>query len=310
MKPRSLGIGLAALLAVQLAAAPAHAKSPAGEGYDMPVEGLLLEGIGWDPKRDTFYVSGVNDGGVIYRGRIGEETLERWLPGGADGRTTARGIDVDDHGRLFVAGGPTGRVWIFSSDGQPLATFAAPAGTFFNDVAIGQDGAAYFTDSNEPKIWRVAQGSGGAWTATLWLDAGATIPVVLPGFNLGGIVATPDGRWLLVSQGTTGRLWRIDLATKEVVQVDLGATTIVNADGIVLRGHSLWVVQNFSRRITELSLDGDWTTGSVKSVTTTPASRTFTTAKIAKGRLLVVDAQFGQPAPFAAQDRVVEMKVP
>ena len=36
----------------------------------------------------------------------------------------------------------------------------------------------------------------------------------------------------------------------------------------------------------------------------------FTTAKIAHGRLLAVDSQFGFPGPYAAQDRVVELKVP
>ncbi len=175
---------------------------------------------------------------------------------------------------------------------------------------MAPDGAAYFTDSNQPRIWRVAQGTGGAWQASLWLDATGTIPVVLPGFNLGGIVATPNGRFLLVAQGTTGRLWRIDLATKEVVPVDLGPASIVNADGIVLRGHTLWVVQNFSRQISELALDGNWDSGKLVSVTPTPANRTFTTAKIAKGRLLIVDSQFGFAAPFAAEDRVVVMPLP
>lgn len=229
-------------------------------------------------------MSGVNDGGRIYRGRIGEEALEVWQPGGVDGRTTARGIDVDGAGRVFVAGAPSGRLWVISADGATLAALATPAGTFLNDVAVGADGAAYFTDSNQASIWRVAQGTGGAWLASLWLDASATIPVVLPGFNLGGIVATPNGRYLLVSQGTTGRLWRIDLATKEILQVDLGGASIVNADGIVLRGHTLWVVQNFSRQITELALDGHGSEARVVSVTPTPAHRTFTTAKIAKDR--------------------------
>ncbi|MDH5539994.1 MAG: hypothetical protein OEY03_11380, partial [Rhizobacter sp.] len=145
---------------------------------------------------------------------------------------------------------------------------------------------------------------------SLWLDASGTIPVVLPGFNLGGIVATPNGRYLLVAQGTTGRLWRVDLATREITQVDLGPASIVNADGIVLRGHTLWVVQNFVRQISELALDGDWASGRLVAVTPTAANRTFTTAKIAKGRLLMVDSQFGFAPPFAAQDRVVVTKLP
>ncbi len=306
-----LGLALgAALAAPQIQAQPEHAGNPSSFGYDLPAAGILLEGIGYDKQRETFYVSGVNDGGRIYRGRINEEALEVWLPGGVDGRTTARGIDVDDMGRVYIAGGPSGRLWVISPGGATLASLSTPAGSFLNDVWVAPDGAAYFTDSNQPRIWRVAQGTGGVWQASLWLDAAATIPVVLPGFNLGGIVATPNGRFLLVAQGTTGRLWRIDLATKEVIEVDLGSTSLVNADGIVLRGHTLWVVQNFTRQISELRLDGDWASGKLVSVTATPANRTFTTGKIAKGRLLMVDSQFGFAPPFAAQDRVVVTKLP
>lgn len=307
----TLGLALTLALIAPLAPAQATQADRGGDaGYHLPAAGILLEGIGYDPQRDVFYVSGVNDGGRIYRGRIGEATLEVWQPGGVNGRTTARGIDVDAAGRVFVAGGPSGRLWVLSPEGATLASLATPAGTFLNDVAVGVDGAAYFTDSNEARIWRVAPGANGAWQATLWLDAGATIPVVLPGFNLGGIVATPDGRYLLVAQGTTGRLWRIELATKEVTPVDLGAASIVNADGLVLRGHSLWVVQNFTRQISELALDGLWSSARVVGVTQTSPQRTFTTAKIAKGRLLVVDSQFGLPAPFAAEHRVVVRKLP
>ena len=306
---------IALAMSSALAAPSTHAQPDAlrhlsSFGYDLPATGILLEGIGYDKQRETFYVSGVNDGGRIYRGRIGEEALEVWLPGGVDGRTTARGIDVDDMGRVFIAGGPSGRLWVISPDGATQASLATPAGTFLNDVWVAPDGAAYFTDSNQPRIWRVAQGSGGTWQATLWLDATGTIPIVLPGFNLGGIVATPNGRFLLVAQGTTGRLWRIDLATKEVIQVDLGSASVVNADGIVVRGHRLWVVQNFTRQISELKLDGDWASGELVSVTPTPANRTFTTAKIARGRLLIVDSQFGFAPPFAAQDRVLVTNMP
>lgn len=300
----------AACLALCLTASAPYVLARADVGYDLPATGILLEGIGYDVQRETFYVSGVNDGGRIYRGRVGEKSLEVWQPGGVDGRTTARWIDVDNAGRVFVAGGPSGWLWVISASGATLASLATPTGTFLNDVVMGTDGAAYFTDSNQPRIWRVAQGAGGAWQVTLWLDAAATVPVVLPGFNLGGIVATPNGRYLLVSQGTTGRLWRVDTTTKEIAAVDLGGASILNADGIVLRGHTMWVVQNFSRQITELKLEGQWDTARVVSLTPTPATRTFTTAKIANGRLLLVDGQFGFAPPFAAEDRIVVRKLP
>jgi hypothetical protein len=74
----------------------------------------------------------------------------------------------------------------------------------------------------------------------------------------------------------------------------------------VLRGHRLYVVQNFSRQITKLRLSGNWRYAEVSDVLATPADRTFTTAKIARGQLLLVDSKFGfPPAAAVAEDRVV-----
>jgi len=94
-------------------------------------------------------VSGVNGGGRIYRSHIGEKALEVWQPGGVDGRTTARGIDVDSAGRVFVAGGPGGRLWVFSAEGARLAALATAADTFLNDVAEGV-GRAHERDARAP----------------------------------------------------------------------------------------------------------------------------------------------------------------
>ncbi len=172
------------------------------------------------------------------------------------------------------------------------------------------DGSVLVTDSSLPKIWRVAHGTGG-WTIPEWLDVSATVPYTpsLADFDLGGIVTTANGRYLLVGQGTTGQVWRIDLRTKAVREVDLGGAKVVNADGLVLRGDSLWVVQNFSRQISRFHLSSDASSARLVEVTPTPADRTFTTAKLARGRLLAVDSHFGFPAASApAADRVVSLK--
>jgi Cu-Zn family superoxide dismutase len=181
------------------------------------------------------------------------------------------------------------------------------AGSFLNDVWVGRDGAAYVTDSSLPRIWRVTQ-RGGDWVIELWRDVSDSITYTpsLTDFDLGGIVGTPNGRYLLTTQGTTGQLWRIDLATKAITEVEVNGSPLVNADGIVLRGHHLYVVQNFSRQITTLRLSGDWTSAEVGDVLPTPADRTSTTAKIARGQLLVVDSKFGfPPAAAIGDDRVI-----
>jgi sugar lactone lactonase YvrE len=284
----------------------AAGQSQRDEAYDLPEAGVFLEGIGVDQRRGVFYVSATNRDGTIYRGELGQQQLEVWV--GPRAGDNGRGIDVDDAGRVYVAGGPSAEVRVFDAAGTLLAELpTGQAGSFLNDIWVGKDGAAYVTDSSLPRIWRVTQ-QGGEWVIELWRDVSDTITYTpsLTDFDLGGVVGTPDGRYLLTTQGTTGQLWRIDLATKSIIQVDLNRSLLVNADGIVLRGHDLYVVQNFSRQITKLRLSGDWSGGEARDVLPTPANRTFTTAKIARGQLLAVDSKFGfPPAAAVAADRVV-----
>lgn len=304
MSPRPL-LAAAAAAALLLSLAPAAQAKPAA--YDLPQSGVLLEGIGLAGDGRTFYVSGVNDGGNVYRGEVGEEDLELWYDGTG---TTGRGIDVDGAGRVFVAGGPTGTVRIFDSSGVLLATVANnTTGSFLNDLWVGPDGSVYVTDSSLPMIWRITDGAAG-WKLEPWLDVSPTIAYTpsTADFDLGGIVTTRDDDYLLTSQGTTGKLWRIDLSTRAIVEVDLEGASIPNADGIVLKGKKLWVVQNFTRQVSMFKLDSDTESARLKRVQRTPADRTLTTAKLTRGRLLAVDSQFGFPPALApAEDRVIPL---
>jgi Cu-Zn family superoxide dismutase len=293
-----------------LAAAPAGGAPRGDRDADLPQAGVFLEGIGVDDRAGVFYVSATNQDGTIYRGRTrnGDQVLEVWQPPRAG--DNGRGIDVDHAGRVYVAGGPTAEVRVFSRDGALLAELpTGAAGSFLNDVWVGPDGAAYVTDSSLPVIWRVSSERRG-WRLERWLDVSPKITYtpVLTDFDLGGIVSTNDRRYLLTTQGTTGRLWRIDLRTRAIAEVDLGGVRLVNADGIVLRGRTLWVVQNFSRQISKLKLRDRFERAIVKEVLPTPDDRTFTTAKRVGGRLLVVDSKFGfPPAAAVAENRVVSL---
>src|SRR3954447_238595 len=228
-----------ATAAVLLGGGHAYAGPPdRDQGADLPQAGVFLEGIGGDERAGVFYVSATNQSGALYRGSIrrGDQVLELWQPP----RTgdNGRGIDVDDSGRVYVAGGPAAEVRVFSRGGDLLAELpTGAAGSFLNDVWVGPDGAAYVTDSVLPVIWRVAKRRG-EWRITRWLDVSPPIAYTpsVTDFDLGGIVATANGRFLLTAQGTTGQLWRIGLRTRRVTEVDLGGATLVNADGLVLRG--------------------------------------------------------------------------
>ena len=269
-------------------------------GDPVDAGGSKFEGIGVDRRTGTFYVSEVT-GGEIHRGRLDDEQAQEWLAGdGTDGRWTARGITTDRHGRVYVAGGPNGidhrgapDLWVYDRSGRLLSALSVEtADAFVNDVTIGPDGAAYLTNSNDPQVFRLAE-EDGRWQVDTFVDATGTIER-RQGFNLGGIVVSPDREALVVAQGNTGRLWRVDLDSREVSALDTGDAGLVNADGLVRRGHTLWVVRNFSRRLTTLGLDHEARSARLVDDRATDPDRVLTTAKLAGGRLLAVDSHFDE----------------
>ena len=321
-------VGLALLCAGVVVTPPAAADGWRGGNrlpdlYELPGQsaGSTFEGIGLDPLRGVFYVSEVT-GGEISRGRLKDPDARDWLGGnGTDGRVTARGVTVDRLGRVYIAGGPNRTsdptrpdrpdLWVYAPSGRLLAALQVPAaGAFLNDVAIGPDGAAYFTDSNvTPRIFRVAQDRRGGSVST-WVDATGTITSA-PGFNLNGIVATPDGRSLLAVQSATGQLWRFDLRTKRIDQVTVaGGADLTGGDGLVLVGMKLYVVRNFPRQLVTLELADRWTRATLVSAVDTDPDRVFTTAKYDRGRLLAVDSRFDEGTSSTPPYQVVALPVP
>ncbi|MFF2271812.1 SMP-30/gluconolactonase/LRE family protein [Agromyces sp. NPDC058136] len=320
---RTIAIALAAagltagITTAGLSAAPEEA-SAADNGrpdrYTVPGDaaGSRFEGIGADERRGLFYVSEVT-GGEIHRGDVRNPQAEEWLAGdGTDGRYTARGVTVDRAGNVYVAGGPNGignpdrpDLWVYDEDGELLAALRV-TGTpdaFLNDVAIGADGAAYFTNSNDPQIFRVAQ-EGGEWRAELWADASDTVERAA-GFNLGGIVLSTDRSAFVVAQGNTGQLWRFDATTAAATEIDTHGADLVNADGLVRQGNQLTVIRNFSKTVATMRISADG--GAVHRIEqrASDPDRVYTTAKMLNGRLLAVDSKFDeQPAASGPYDIV------
>lgn len=282
--------------------------------YSVPGDaaGSRFEGIGADERRGLFYVSEVT-GGEIHRGDVRNPQAEEWLAGdGTDGRYTARGVTVDRAGNVYVAGGPNGignpdrpDLWVYSDEGELLAALRVPGtpDAFLNDVAIGADGAAYFTNSNDPQIFRVAH-EGGTWRAELWADATGTVERAA-GFNLGGIVLSADRSAFVVAQGNTGQLWRFDATTAAATEIDTHGADLVNADGLVRQGNQLTVIRNFSKMVATMRVSADGEAVHRIEQRASDPDRVYTTAKMLHGRLLAVDSKFDeQPAASGPYDIV------
>ena len=270
-------------------------KGASIERYILPGKTVFPEGIAYQPTTGDFFVSSTTDG-TIFRGNVQSKPADVFLPGGTDGRTTAIGLKVDDYqGRLFVAGGNTGQIFVYDTDsGQLLSKFDnQKASTFINDAAISRNGDAYFTDSFNPILYKVSTNEADEIEFSAWLDLTGTAIVYQSGFNLNGIAASNNGKYLIVVQTNTGKLFRIDIASKQVTEIDLGGAKLTNGDGILLsRKRTLYVVRNQNELIVKVQLSEDFSRGTVVSSTSDPSFAYPTTIAQVRKRLLVVNSQF------------------
>jgi Cu-Zn family superoxide dismutase len=276
---------------------------PRPSQYVLPGTAVYPEGIAFEEETGYFFVSSTTDG-TVFRGHVSQPVAEVFLAPGEDGRTTAVGVAVDREGRLYVAGGATGKVFVYdSSSGDLVGVWTTPAAPaiFLNDLVVAPNGDVFITDSQRPIIWRIPgdavdAATGGTYAAEAWLNYTGTAIVHQPGFNLNGIEISGDGAYLVVVQSGAGFLFRIDVATKTPTRIDLDGALVQAGDGMALRGRTLWVSRNSAGIIVKIALSGDMLSGDVVSETTDPSLRFPTTIDLARGRMLVVNSQFNRRA--------------
>jgi hypothetical protein len=124
--------------------------------------------------------------------------MQRWLPGGRDGRTAVTGLAVDRRGRLFAAGGDTGRASVYdAASGRLIRALRAPGTgrTLVNDIAV-TDTAAYLTDSYRPVLYRARLDGARVGPARAVARPPGHGDPSGAGFGLDGVVAGADGRHL------------------------------------------------------------------------------------------------------------------
>jgi streptogramin lyase len=278
-----------ALGAALLGVAPPASAEPFPEVIPLP-NGWQPEGIASGPGTIVYSGSRATGDIVAVDVRTGERDLVVDAPAGR----TAVGIEQDRYGRFWVAGGATGDVYVYNADGTPLTTYdLQSSGTFINDVVVTRD-AAWFTDSQRPVLYRIPIGRDGS------LGQAEVVPLTgdyvhAPGFNLNGIDATRDGRWLFAVQSNTGTVYRIDPDTGEATRVDLGEASLTAGDGIYVEGRRLYVVRNQLNRVAVVELDRTFTSGEVVDELTSPEFDVPTTITRFGNSFYLVNARFTTP---------------
>jgi sugar lactone lactonase YvrE len=301
-------VALAVALTLTAGARPAGVVHPGAP--DLP-DTLSLPG-GFQPEgiaigdQPYAYLGSRADGRIL---RLDLRTGKSALLSAGTG-APALGMKLDDRGRLFVAGGSAGDARVIdAATGRVLKTYQLQTGTaFINDVVLTKT-AAWFTDSATPVLFKLP------------LDADGSLPaeaVRVPltgsfkyqaGVNANGIVATPDGRHLLVVQSNTGRLYRINLAGRSSA-VDLEGENLLYGDGMMLRGLTLYVVQNRDNVITKIKMDKNCDRGAVESRTKDVRFDVPSTLAAWDGRLYLPNARFTTPATPTTSYEVVSVATP
>ncbi len=248
-------------------------KSASGNSFPEVLSlpnGLQPEGIAIGSTH-TFYVGSLVSG-QIFKGDLqtgdGEVLITPPMP------MQALGLAVDERSNyLYVAGGFTGTGSVYNcTTGEHIQTFAfaVPGTALINDVTLTKD-AAYFTNSISPLLYKIPLGKNGQLP-----DPSLVITLPLIGFsmtpnlnipNLGafsnGIDAIPSGKTLILANTDRGELYSVNPNTGESSVIDLGGALLPFADGILLEGKTLYVVQNMLNQVTVIELTNDLFSGSI-----------------------------------------------
>jgi sugar lactone lactonase YvrE len=288
---RILAILTLAALAVTLGAAPASAHSPAGAPTTIALpDGFQPEGIAIGEAPFAYFGSRVD--GDIYRAslRTGKGAVISQGPG-----TPSLGLKLDGRGRLFVSGGSGGDARVLDAgSGRVLKSYVLQTvPSFINDVILA-GGAAWYTDSTNPVLFKLPLGRHGKLPR-----AAVRVPLTgdiayVTGNNANGISGTPDGRGLIIVQSNTGKLFRTSFRGV-TTEVDLGGEAVPNGDGLWLRGRTLYVVQNQLNVIAKIELNRSGTSGRVLSRTTDARFDVPTTIAEYGKRLYLPNARFTTP---------------
>lgn len=267
----------------------------------------------------------VGDGPTAYVGKLADGSIYEVdlrtgagdiLVQGSPGSQMALGLDFDQRsGYLFVAGGLFGDGRVYDTNTGSMIHQFAFGGGWVNDVAVAQD-AAYFTDSFLPYIYKVPlmpQGmpSGAVYPLPLggdWVNLPTTDPS-MPMVNANGIVATPDNHTLIVVNYALGLLYTVDPDTGLATQIDIGEASVPSGDGLVLRGKTLYVVQNFANAIAVFTLSPDYSAATLTGYLTDPDFRVPATADSFGPWLYATNARFDVCFPLNCDPTLLDFEI-
>ena len=200
------------------------------------------------------------------KGGVLVDVLEPWNPDFSTCRLLGMRVDPRTN-YLFGAGCYWGNAFVYDADtGALVAEYQLDSSglSVINDLAITGD-AVYFTDFGQPFLYRLPLRRNGGLLA-----AGAAVAIPLSGeYGDGvanGIVATPDGRTLIVGDPFRSKIFRVDPANGYAREIAVVPPLSGFLDAIVMHERTLYIMSPGANcpaddRIQVVKLDKDLLTG-------------------------------------------------
>ena len=232
--------------------------------YTIPGDTFFPEGIAYDGDKGVFYTGSLGNGDIL---RVDVQTGANSLfaPGSTQGRSTCNGMKLDSRGRLWVCGGSQNKIHVLNADGSllkswDLSSFSATG--FINDCVLDNN-YVYFTDSQNKQVYRTSVAAAQPGDIERWLTfTDQQIPYAATGTNANGIVMTPSGNYLIIVVSTSGKLYRIDISSKAITEIQLN-TPVPSGDGLLLDKNILYVSRNATNLIFPVTLNSEFSQGTV-----------------------------------------------
>ena len=190
------------------------------------------------------------------------------------------GMRVDSRtNNLFVAGCWYENLLVYDADsGEVKAEYQL--GPMFeslvNDLAITKD-AVYITDSFLPYIYRLPLAKNGGLPdnadGVTTIDLPAEFIMDWEGDCCGGngIVATPDGKTLIIGHSLLSALYRVNPVTGEVIEIEVSPPLTGFLDGLVMHGRTLYIMNPAWETVQVVELDKEMLTGEFVGTITDPS---------------------------------------
>ena len=216
---------------------------------------------------------------------------------------------------LFVAGCEGGNAYVFDADnGVLLGEFVLPLPSGFeegalqivNDLAITKD-AVYFTDSHQPLLYRLPLSRNGGLPAA---DAATAIELSGDFVNIepedyccgaNGIVATPNGKTLIIGHSNFAQLFQVDPSTGHSDEIAVISPLTGFLDGLVLHNRTVYVLTPGDTpeddMIQVVKLDKDMLTGELSGIITDPLMDGVASGALFGNSLYVNNARYSAEYP-------------